>query len=197
MKPSFPKIYLARHGETAWSRSGQHTGRTDMPLVEQGEKDAKLLGARLQKLTFDKVISSPLQRAMNSCILGGFGERVEAEPLLLEWNYGDYEGLKTTEIRAKNPNWSIFRDGCPDGESPDQIAARCDELIAKLRSVNGDVLLFSHAHVLRMLTARWLGQPPANSGLYFLNTASLSILGYYHDLTEPVIHLWNDTSHLG
>lgn len=206
---TLPLIYLARHGETAWSLTGQHTGRTDIPLIAQGEKNARQLGARLRSpsakaaeanealVTFTHVFSSPLQRAMKTASLAGFGDQAVAEPLLLEWNYGDYEGRKTKEIQHDRPDWQIFRDGCPGGESPDEIASRCDVMVKKLRALDGNVLLFAHAHILRMLTTRWLGLPPNQGRLYFLNTASLSILGYEHHLNEPVIHLWNDTSHLG
>jgi len=193
---SLPKIYLARHGETIWSLSGQHTGMTDIPLTEQGEKNAKQLGVRLQGLTFAKVFSSPLQRALKTCELAGFGSIVMPDPLLQEWNYGDYEGRTTTEIQQTQPDWFIFRDGCPGGELPKQVADRCDQMIEKMKAINGDILIFAHAHILRMLTTRWLGLPAEEGRLYFLSTASLSILGYEHSLSEPVIRLWNDTSHL-
>lgn len=193
---SLPKIYLARHGETIWSLSGQHTGMTDIPLTEQGEKNAKQLGKRLQNLAFAKVFSSPLQRALKTCELAGFGPVVIADPLVQEWNYGDYEGRTTTEIQQTQSDWFIFRDGCPGGESPAQVAKRCDEMIEKMKAINGDILIFAHAHILRMLTTRWLGLRPEEGRLYFLSTASLSILGYEHNLSEPVIRLWNDTSHL-
>lgn len=193
---SLPKIYLARHGETTWSLSGQHTGITDIPLTEQGEQNAKQLGQRLQGLTFAKVFSSPLQRALKTCELAGFGELASPDPLLHEWNYGDYEGRTTTEIQQTHPEWFIFRDGCPNGESPKQVANRCDQMIEKMKAINNDILVFAHAHILRMLTTRWLGLSPEEGRLYFLNTASLSILGYEHNLSEPVIRLWNDTNHL-
>ena len=193
---SLPKIYLARHGETIWSLSGQHTGMTDIPLTEQGEKNAKQLGKQLEGLTFAKVFSSPLQRALKTCELAGFGATVIPDPLLEEWNYGDYEGRTTTEIQQKQPEWFIFRDGCPGGESPKQVAQRCDQMIEKMKAINGDILIFAHAHILRMLTTRWLGLSAEEGRLYFLSTASLSILGYEHNLSEPVIRLWNDTSHL-
>jgi len=191
-----PKIYLARHGETIWSLSGQHTGITDIPLTEQGEKNAKQLGLRLQGLAFTKIFSSPLQRALKTCELAGFGSMAIPDPLLEEWNYGDYEGHTTTEIQQTKPDWFIFRDGCPGGETPAQVAKRCDEMIEKVKAINGDILIFVHAHILRMLTTRWLGLPAEEGRLYFLSTASLSILGYEHNLSEPVIRLWNDTSHL-
>lgn len=200
MNAPLPHIYLARHGETAWSLSGQHTGRTDIPLTAQGEKNAEQLGARLQKKSFTHVFSSPLQRAMRTAKIAGFENIVKPEPLLLEWNYGQYEGLTTQEIQKKNPEWLIFRDGAPLGESPTAVAERCDLLIQKILSlqqeVPGDVLLFAHAHILRMLAARWLDQPPQSGALYLLGTASLSILGYEHHLSEHVIALWNDMSYL-
>ncbi len=193
---SLPKIYLARHGETIWSLSGQHTGITDIPLTKQGEQNAKQLGQRLQGFTFAKVFSSPLQRALKTCECAGFGSIVMPDPLLQEWNYGDYEGRTTREIQQHQPDWFIFRDGCPGGESPAQVGNRCDQMIEKMKAINGDILIFAHAHILRMLTTRWLGLPPEEGRLYFLSTASLSILGYEHNLSEPVIRLWNDTSHL-
>lgn len=196
MNRSLPKIYLARHGETIWSLSGQHTGMTDIPLTEQGEKNAKQLGQHLQGLSFTKVFSSPLQRALKTCELAGFGTIVTPDPLLQEWNYGDYEGRTTIEIQTIQPDWSIFRDGCPGGESPEQVAQRSDQMIEKMKAINGDILIFAHAHILRMLTTRWLSLPAFAGRLYFLSTASLSILGYEHHLSEPVIRLWNDTSHL-
>ncbi|MBM3857947.1 MAG: histidine phosphatase family protein, partial [Verrucomicrobia bacterium] len=178
------------------SLSGQHTGMTDIPLTEQGEKNARQLGKRLAGLTFAKVFSSPLQRALKTCELAGFGASVIPDPLLEEWNYGDYEGRTTTEIQQTQPEWFIFRDGCPGGESPAQVAKRCDEMIEKMKAINSDILIFAHAHILRMLATRWLGLPAEEGRLYFLSTASLSILGYEHNLSEPVIRLWNDTSHL-
>ena len=200
MNTSLPKIYLARHGETAWSLSGQHTGRTDIPMTAQGEKNAQQLGIRLKKESFTHVFSSPLKRAVKTAALAGFEKRVKPEPLLLEWNYGDYEGLTTKEIHQDNPKWLIFRDGAPQGESPFEIGARCDALIKKIlflqQAEPGHCLLFAHAHILRMLATRWLGQPPENGALYVLSTASLSILGYEHNITEHVMHLWNDTSHV-
>ncbi|MFZ4115181.1 MAG: histidine phosphatase family protein [Chthoniobacterales bacterium] len=195
------QIYLARHGETAWSLSGQHTGRTDIPLTSQGEKNAQQLGKRLEKKSFAHVFSSPLQRAMKTAAIAGFENAVKPEPLLLEWNYGEYEGWTTKEIHQKEPDWLIFKNGCPGGESPDQVATRCDQLIQKIQLLQqetpGETLLFAHAHILRMVATRWLGQPPKSGALYVLSTASLSILGYEHNLSEHVIRLWNDTSHLG
>lgn len=197
MKTSLPKIYLARHGETRWSVSGQHTGTSDIPLTQQGEKNAKRLSKRLEGLAFKKVLSSPLQRAIKTGELAGFGDQLSIDPDLIEWNYGDYEGMTTVDIQKNNPNWFIFRDGCPHGESPQQIAERCDRMIKKLRAIDGNILIFAHAHILRMLTTRWLGLEPEQGRLYFLNTGSLSILGYEHNnYSEPVIRLWNEISYL-
>jgi probable phosphoglycerate mutase len=197
MSESLPKVYLARHGETAWSLSGQHTGRTDLPLTERGERNARVLGERLKGLTFARVFTSPLQRARRTCELAGFGGRAEADPDLAEWDYGQYEGLRTAEIKKTRPDWNLFRDGCPGGESVAQVGARADRVVARLRAVDGDVLVFSSGHILRVLAARWLGLDPSGGRLFVLSTATLSILGYEHDKTEPVIRLWNDDRHLG
>jgi broad specificity phosphatase PhoE len=192
-----PVIYLARHGETAWSLSGQHTGFTDLPLTERGQRNARRLGERLKGLAFTRVFTSPLQRAARTCELAGFGAAAELDRDLVEWNYGDYEGLRTDEIHAQRPNWQLFRDGCPGGESPDQIGERADCVVNRVRAVEGDVLLFSSGHFLRVLAARWLGLEPAGGRYFLLGTASLSVLGYEHNLSEPVIRLWNDTDHVG
>jgi probable phosphoglycerate mutase len=192
---TLPTVYLARHGETEWSLSGQHTGLTDLPLTPHGEEHARKLGERLRGLSFAKVFTSPLQRARRTCGLAGFGAGAETMPDLVEWNYGDYEGVRTHDIHKDRPGWKLFRDGCPNGESPDRIGARADRVIAKLRAVDGDVLCFSSGHILRVLAARWLGLPAGQGALFLLGTASLSALGYEHDLTEPAIKLWNDTRH--
>jgi broad specificity phosphatase PhoE len=200
MKPmgeTLPNIYLARHGETAWSLSGQHTGLTDLPLTERGERNARLLGRRLSGLAFAKVFTSPLQRAVRTCELAGFGPIAEVDRDLLEWNYGEYEGRRTAEILAERPGWQLFRDGCPGGESPDQIGARADRVVSRVRAIQGDVLLFSSGHFLRVLTARWLGLEPAGGRYFLLSTAGLGTLAYEHNsLSEPVIRLWNDTRHV-
>jgi broad specificity phosphatase PhoE len=193
---ALPVIYLARHGETAWSLSGQHTGRTDLPLTERGERNARALGERLHGLSFSKVLTSPLQRASRTAELAGFGGAVEFDADSAEWDYGQYEGRRTAEILAERPGWQLFRDGCPGGESPDQVGARADRVIARMRAVPGNVLLFSSAHILRVLAARWLGREAAAGRYFILGTASLSVLGYEHNLTEPVIRLWNDTGHV-
>ena len=191
-----PLVYLARHGETAWTLSGQHTGRTDLPLTERGELQARALGERLRGSVFAKVLTSPSQRAVRTCALAGFGADAEIDPDLAEWDYGDYEGRRTAEILTERPDWRLFRDGAPRGEMPEQIGARADRVIAKIRAVDDNVLLVSSAHISRVLTARWLGLPPSGGRYFWLSTASLSTLGYEHDLTEPIIRLWNDTSHV-
>lgn len=190
-----PTIYLARHGETEWARNGRHTGRTDIPLTAKGEADAAKLGTRLTGLSFSKVFSSPLLRAKRTAELAGFTPAIE--PDLLEWNYGEYEGLRTAEIRERRPGWELFLDGCPGGESVQQISDRVDRVIAKLRAGTGNILLFAHGHVLRVLAARWVGQPAAFGRALYLSTATLSILGFdHHVLDEPTIRLWNDDRHL-
>jgi len=196
MKASLPEVYLARHGETEWSITGQHTGRTDIPLTPVGEENARGLGERLQVIAFTHVIVSPLLRARQTCNLAGFAEPAMIDRDLMEWDYGAYEGLRSDEIRQTRPEWSLFRDGCPAGESIEAIGARADRVVTRLRSWEGRTLLFSHSHFLRVLAARWLGVPPGQARHLLLETASLSILGYEHSLGEPVIRLWNDTGHL-
>jgi broad specificity phosphatase PhoE len=193
---ALPVVYLARHGETAWTLSGQHTGRTDLPLTEGGERNARALGARLRGLVFAKIFTSPLQRAVKTCELAGFGSAAKLDPDLMEWDYGQYEGCRTTEILADRPDWQLFRDGCPGGESPAEIGARADRVVSRVRAVHGDVLLFSSGHILRVLAARWLGLEPSGGRYLLLSTAALCVLGYEHDLVEPAIRLWNDTHHL-
>jgi len=156
MKEAFPVIYVARHGDTAWTVSGQHTGLTDLPLSPGGEINASRLGDRLKGLQFAKVFTSPLQRASRTCELAGFGGLAQIEPDLVEWNYGQYEGRRSTEILAERPDWQLFRDGCPGGESPAQIGDRADRVVKRVRSIPGDVLLFSSGHFIRVLAARWL-----------------------------------------
>jgi broad specificity phosphatase PhoE len=196
MSQQLPTIFLARHGETAWSLSGQHTGLSDLPLTERGERNARALGNRLQGRDFARVFTSPLQRARRTCELAGFGDVAVVDPDLVEWNYGDYEGRTTADIRQERPDWQLFRDGCPGGESLEAIGARADRVISRLRSVEGDVLLFSSGHILRILGSRWLGLPPSGGGLLLLSTASLSKLGYEHGKGDPVIRLWNDVDHV-
>jgi broad specificity phosphatase PhoE len=191
-----PKIYLARHGETAWSLSGQHTGITDIPLTANGERNARNIAERLRGTAFAKVLSSPLQRARRTCELAGFAAHAETDKDLVEWNYGDYEGKRTADILKDRPDWFLFRDGCPGGESVEAVGARADRLLARLRAVNGNVLVFSHGHFLRVLGARWLGLSAAEGRLLLLTTASLSVLGYEHNRDEPVLRLWNDDRHV-
>ncbi len=195
MTEPLPTVYLARHGETAWSISGQHTGLTDLPLTKRGERNARRLAQRLKGLTFAKVFTSPLQRAARTCELAGFGEVAEIEPDLLEWNYGDYEGLRTSEIHARRPGWQLFRDGCPNGETPQQVGARADCVLGRIRPVRGDVLLFSSGHFLRTLAARWITLEPAAGQFFLLTTASLSALSYEHTLSQPAIRFWDDARH--
>jgi broad specificity phosphatase PhoE len=192
-----PVIYLARHGETAWSVTGQHTGLTDLPLTERGERNALRLRERLAGLVFAKVFTSPLQRATRTCELAGFGAVVEVDRDLVEWNYGDYEGLRTVEIRAKRPDWELFRDGCPNGESPEEIGVRADRVVSRVRAIKGNVLVFSSGHFLRVFAARWLGLEAAAGKFLMLDTASLSALSYEHALSQPAIRFWNDSWHTG
>lgn len=194
MSSPLPVVYLARHGETAWSRSGQHTGSTDLPLTERGARDARALGDRLRGVAFARVFTSPLQRASTTCALAGFGGVATADADLVEWNYGEYEGLRTAEILARRPGWNLFRDGCPGGEAAADVGARADRVVARIRLVAGNVLLFSSAHVLRVLAARWLGLPPQDARCFVLGTASLSALGYDHNADEPVIRFWNEAA---
>ena len=195
MSEKFPVVYCARHGETAWTLTGQHTGRTDLPLTERGEENARRLGERLQGMSFAKVFTSPLRRARRTCELAGFGPVAAIDPDLVEWDYGQYEGRLTVDIRKERPDWQLFRDGCPGGESPQQIATRADRVVARLRVVEGDVLLFSSGHFLRVLAVRWLGLEPIYGQFLMLSTASLSALSYENALQQPAIKLWNDTYH--
>jgi broad specificity phosphatase PhoE len=191
-----PTIYLARHGETAWSLSGQHTGLSDIPLTPRGEQNARQLGRRLRGLAFTHVFTSPLARARTTCQLAGFGEQAETDADLVEWDYGDYEGRRTIDIRQQRPDWLIFRDGCPHGETFAALTTRADRVIARLQALDGDILLFGHGHFFRMLAARWLGLRVEDARLFILAAASLSALGYEHTRGEPAIRLWNDDGHL-
>ena len=183
------QLFLIRHGETAWSLSGQHTGRTDISLTEQGEEAARQLGVRLQSIPFARVFTSPLLRARQTCALAQLALPAEVEPALAEWDYGDDEGRTTREILALRPGWNLFRDGCPNGETPAQLAHRADALIARLRTLDGPIALFSHGHFGRVLAARWIGLLVAQAQHFLLSTASLSTLAYEHE--RPVIALWN------
>jgi len=193
---ALPEVYLARHGETQWSLTGQHTGLTDIPLTHHGEINATRLGERLQGMRFRYVFTSPLQRAHRTCELAGFGYEAVVDDDLVEWNYGDYEGQTTAQIREACPGWSLFRDGCPGGESIEDVVIRADRVVDRLRSLDGSVLLFSSGHFLRVLTARWLGADVLVASWLHLSTATLSTLGYDHNLKEPVIRLWNDARHV-
>jgi probable phosphoglycerate mutase len=183
---------LVRHGETEWTRTGRHTGRTDIPLNENGQEEARRLCAGLLGVVFARVLSSPLSRAWETCQLAGLGPRAQPVDDLVEWDYGEYEGRRTADIRRERPGWSLWRDGVPGGESAADVGARADRVLAELSAVDGDVALFGHGHVLRVLTARWLGLPPADGRLFALDPASLSILG--HERETAVIERWNDPS---
>jgi broad specificity phosphatase PhoE len=183
------QVYLMRHGETEWSLSGQHTGVTDIPLTENGRNLARLLAPVLANESFALVLTSPLERARATCELAGLGPQAEVDRDLMEWNYGEYEGLTPKQIHAKAPGWLLFRDGCPGGETPEQVGVRIDRIIARTRAVEGDVALFAHGHVFRVFAARWLGLPPTAGGHFLLDTATLSVLSYYRDI--PAVKRWN------
>jgi probable phosphoglycerate mutase len=184
-------VVLVRHGETEWSLNGRHTGRTDIPLDPAGRAQAEGLAASLSRWHFELVLTSPLQRARETCRLAGFGDRAQIRAELAEWDYGQYEGLTSAEIRASRPEWSLWRDGAPGGESPTEVARRVDSIIAEVRALKGHVLLFAHGHLLRVLAARWLGEGPSAGRFYALEAASRSVLGYEHG--QPVIERWNET----
>jgi broad specificity phosphatase PhoE len=189
MSTHAPDVVLVRHGQTEWSRDGKHTGWTDIPLTERGRQDAQAVGDALRERRFARVLTSPLSRASETARLAGFGDFAEQRDELREWDYGAYEGRKTAEIRENSPGWSLWSDGVPDGESLDQVGARADRVIAELRSLDGDVLVFAHGHLLRILTARWLGLDPRDGRLFALDPATISMLGYERE--TPVISLWN------
>jgi broad specificity phosphatase PhoE len=184
-----PEVVLVRHGETEWSRTGQHTGSTDIPLTERGRQQAKAVGAELRRWRFALVLTSPLSRAAETCRLAGLGDVAIPRDDLVEWDYGAYEGRKTIDIRKERSDWSLWRDGGPGGETPAQVAARADRVIAELRPIDGDVAVFAHGHVLRVLAARWLGLEPSEGRLFALDPATISILGYERE--TPVIRMWN------
>ena len=183
------KVYLLRHGETEWSLNGRHTGVTDIPLTENGRVAARLLKPILAKVTFTLVLTSPLQRARETCELAGLGQFANVEPDLIEWNYGEYEGLTTEQIRSTRPGWSVFRDGCPGGESPEQVGARADRVITKVRATAGNVALFGHGHFTRVLAARWINLSANYGENFLLDTATLNVLGYYRE--SPAFMIWN------
>ena len=185
-------LYLIRHGETEWSLSGQHTGRTDIPLTPQGEREARKWAEPLKAVKFSRVFTSPRLRARQTCELAGLGAVAKIEPDLAEWDYGDYEGLRSIDIRKGRSDWDIYRDGCPHGESPGQISDRADRLIARLRALEGNIALFSHGHIGRVLAARWIGLSIQQAQHFSINPASLGILGYELNLAHvPAILLWN------
>jgi len=189
------QILFIRHGETEWSRSGKHTGRSDIALSEQGESNARGIAGRLALVRLEHVFTSPRQRARRTCELAGLGARAQDDPDLAEWDYGDFEGLSTAEILRARPSWSLFRDGCPGGESPGQVSDRADRVIARLRQLDGSVALFSHGHFGRVLAARWIGAPAETGQRLILDTASISILSYEHgDRAAAGIALWNSKS---
>ncbi|MEV5731711.1 histidine phosphatase family protein [Streptomyces sp. NPDC052292] len=194
-----PRILLARHGQTEWSLSGKHTGRTDIPLLEEGRRGAKLLGERLHRAPLDglpaaEVRTSPLVRARETCELAGFGERADVWDTLMEWDYGAYEGMSPAEIQAVRPGWLIWRDGVPEGEGLAEVTARADEVVDWARSADRDVLVFAHGHILRAIGARWLGLPLSFGARIRLNPTSLSVLGWAYG--EPAVESWNDSGHL-
>ncbi|MEO8481666.1 MAG: histidine phosphatase family protein [Acidobacteriota bacterium] len=192
------RVFLIRHGETAWSLTGQHTSHTDLALTATGEAAARELGERLRGIAFTHVVSSPLERARQTCALAGLAARMRIDPDLREWEYGDYEGARLVDIRRDRPGWNVFRDGCPNGEMPSDLSARVDRVIAHVRSLHGDIALFSHGHLARALSARWVGLPIAEGRTFLLGTASVSVLGYEHDQPdEPAIVHWNVTSGRG
>jgi broad specificity phosphatase PhoE len=183
------RVFLVRHGETEWTLTGQHTGMTDIPLTENGRRIAGRLARVMRKLSFAKVLVSPLSRAKQTCELAGLGDRAEVDCDLMEWNYGEYEGLTTRQILARAPAWELFEDGCPGGESPTEIGERIDRVIARVRSVKGNVALFAHGHCFRVLVARWIGLPASAGRNFLLDTASVSVLGDYQGF--PVVKRWN------
>jgi broad specificity phosphatase PhoE len=192
MSSTLPKLYLARHGDTAWTDSHQHTGRTDLPLNERGEEHARQLGEHLQQLSFARVFTSPLQRAAKTCALAGFGDGAEVDRDLIEWDYGRLEGTLTSDVQKARPGWELYRDGCPEGEAPADVAMRADRFIARVHSIASDVLAFSSGHIIRMIAARWLGLPPAAGRFFFCDPASVGVLGFEHDSREqPIVRLWN------
>jgi probable phosphoglycerate mutase len=197
MSHDLPIVYLARHGETAWSLSGQHTSLTDLPLTENGERNARQLAERLKGIAVAKVFTSPLQRARRTCELAGYSSAATVDPDLVEWNYGDYEGRTSADIHAERPDWDLWRDGCPGGESPLEVSSRADRVVERLRAIHGGVLVFSSGHFIRVLASRWLRQTPSDAGRFLmLSTASLSAVGYENHLARPAIRLWNDTQHV-
>jgi broad specificity phosphatase PhoE len=196
MDPMLATLYVARHGETAWTLSGQYTGLKDLTLTETGQSNARRLGNALRGRKFAEVFTSPLQRALNTCKLAGFDAQAEVVQDLVEWNYAQYEGLRIEEIHAKRPGWDLFRDGCPGGESAQDVGLRADRVLRRVRELGQDVLIFSSGHFLRVLASRWLGLTPQSAQYFLLSTASLSALSYEREFTRPAIKFWNDLQHL-
>jgi broad specificity phosphatase PhoE len=187
-----PRLFLVRHGDTAWTDSHRKTGRTDLPLNERGEEHARQIGAELSRFSFSHAFTSPLQRASRTCALAGFGAGAEADSDLLEWDYGRFEGKRTSEIFELRRGWELFRDGCPEGETPPDVAGRADRFIARVHEAAGDVLAFASGHIIRMIAARWLGLPPVAGRFFYCDPASVGVLGFEHNSPkEPVIRLWN------
>jgi probable phosphoglycerate mutase len=187
-----PRLFLARHGDTEWTDSRRKTGRTDLPLNERGEERARQIGGRLQQFSFTQVFTSPLQRASRTCVLAGYGDIAESNSDLVEWDYGKFEGTLSADIQQDWPGWELFRDGCPGGEMPQDVAQRADRFISRVLSADGDVLAFSSGHIIRMIAARWLGLPPATGRFFYCRPASVGVLGFEHESTaEPIIGLWN------
>jgi broad specificity phosphatase PhoE len=196
MASELPRLFLARHGDTAWTDSRQRTGRTDIPLNAVGEDRARQFGLRLKRYSFASVFTSPLQRASKTCELAGFGAVATVDPDLVEWDYGQYEGLVLGEIHRKRPTWELFRDGCPEGESPEDVAARADRIIARVMGIAGDVLAFSSGHIIRMIAARWLGLAPMAGRFFYCRPASVGVLAFEHkSRDEPIISVWNQVAH--
>jgi len=191
-----PRLFLIRHGNTDWSDSGEHTGCTDIPLNATGEHHAVLLGSRLSGEKFSRIFQSPLIRVRRTCRLAGFADHAEIDPDLTEWNYGTYEGRLTVDVHRERPNWYIYSDGAPGGESPEQVSARADRFIQRVRPMEGDIAAFSSAQIIRVIVARWLGLPPLDAKFFYTETASIGILGYEHDRMHSVIHLWDDVGNL-
>jgi broad specificity phosphatase PhoE len=192
MPSELPRLFLTRHGDTAWTDSHQRTGRTDLPLNAAGEERARQIGERLRRYSFAHVFTSPLQRPSRTCELAGFGEVAAVDSDLVEWDYGRFEGMVTSDILKTSPGWELFRDGCPGGESPADVAARADAFIDRARRIAGDVLAFSSGHIIRMIAARWLGQPPGAGRFFYCRPASVGVLGFEHKKRdEPIIGLWN------
>ena len=194
MSVSGPRVFLVRHGATEWSVTGQHTGRTDLPLTDEGREQAKRLGPRLAREQFAVVLVSPLTRARETARLTGFGEVAEVDPDLVEWDYGDYDGRTAADIRREHPGWTPWAGGYSGGETLDELAARADRVLSRARATEGDVALFAHGHILRVIAARWLEQPPVEASRYYLATATLSVLAWERE--TPVIDRWNEACHL-